>query len=147
MKFVSACNFEILEAVAHIMENSLTKKQYMNTRLENKRRNSDIYPMYDTILEGKKECYPDEIFVTEDACVVPLQSLVNHTSSRIFKVVNEIEKKEITEGEYEVIYKYGIDGTNVTRYKQRFKDVQREEVDETSVTTRNTQTHHKLNSF
>lgn len=38
------------EAVAFIMDNNLTKKQYTNIRIGSKARNSNIYPSYDKVL-------------------------------------------------------------------------------------------------
>lgn len=119
------------EAVAFLIENDLTKRKYTNTRLGAKLRKANIYPKYDVLLQGKKECYPDGIVVSETGCYVPLQNLLNHTSGRILKVVSEILAIEIEAGEYELISKWGIDGSSdQSKYRQKFTDTDRRDVEE-----------------
>lgn len=43
------------EALAFLIENKLTKQQYLNIRLGAKKKNCDIYPPYASILEAKKK--------------------------------------------------------------------------------------------
>jgi hypothetical protein len=42
------------ESLAFLIENKLTKQQYLNTRLGAKKKNCDIYSPYASILEAKK---------------------------------------------------------------------------------------------
>lgn len=120
------------EAVAHLLQNNLTKQQYVNIRLQNKERKADIYPTYNDVLIAKKECYPQGIITTEKGSKVPLQQLLDHTASRVLKIVTEIFKKYIEEGEYTLVYKWGMDGTSdQARYKQRFLETDLEDLAET----------------
>jgi len=63
------------EALAFMIDNKLTKQQYINIRLGSKKRNCDIYPSYENIILEKKNCYPRNIDITESYCKIPLQSL------------------------------------------------------------------------
>lgn len=49
--------YTIDEALAFLIENKLTKQQYVNIRINSKNRNCDIYPPYDDIIDGEKKCY------------------------------------------------------------------------------------------
>lgn len=56
------------EALAFLIENKLSKQQYINIRLGSKKRNCDIYPPYDKIMAAKKRCYPDNLIISESGC-------------------------------------------------------------------------------
>lgn len=60
----------------------------MVTRLGAKAREANIYPSYEKILLAKNNCYPklESIEVSETAAQVKLQSLLDHTTIRIFDV-------------------------------------------------------------
>jgi len=106
------------EALAFFVQNKLTKQQYINIRLSAKERNADIYPSYDIIIEAKKKCYPDNCIISETCCEIKLQDLLNHTSKRIFKIQN-ININESHFERFEIIYKWGCDGSNEqSMYKQ-----------------------------
>lgn len=49
------------EALMFLLENGLTKKQYLNMRQLNIKHNSGIYPTYDKVYKSKLKCRPDEI--------------------------------------------------------------------------------------
>ncbi|CAH0563057.1 unnamed protein product [Brassicogethes aeneus] len=107
------------EALAHMLDNDLTKQQYLNVRLTTKQRNADIFPPYDQVLEAKKRCYPESIEITETSCRVPLQSLLTHTINRILDIYSI--GKIVGSKNYEMIYKWGCDGSSGhARYKQRY---------------------------
>lgn len=99
----------------------------MNSRLENKKRNCDIYPTYNAILEAKKNCRPSGITVTELSAEVPLRNLLDHTVKRIIllqtDVINNIiEKTNNDIIQTEIIFSYGFDGSSgQSIYKQRFE--------------------------
>lgn len=103
------------------MDNNLSKNQYINTRVGAKKRNADIYPVYEEIKSAKKACYPGDIKVTETRSEVPLQSLLNHTSERVFSILHA-SNVEFQSGTYKMIHKWGMDGTSdQSRYKQAFR--------------------------
>ncbi|XP_025422389.1 uncharacterized protein LOC112692072 [Sipha flava] len=95
-----------------MVQNTLTKQQYINIRLESKRRNCDIYPPYEYIVNAKKECYPDNLHVSETNCFIPIQDLFNHTTHRIFKISGVPKVIEMQMKKFEIIYKWGCDGSN-----------------------------------
>ncbi|EFN70735.1 hypothetical protein EAG_07643, partial [Camponotus floridanus] len=73
------------EALALIEDVKLSKYQYEVVRMQAKKRNVDIYPAYNKILEAKKECYPSQILTSEVEAHINLQSLIDHTILRRFK--------------------------------------------------------------
>lgn len=50
--------FSSQEALAFILDNKLTKQQYINKRCEAIKLNANIYPAYEHIKKAKQECYP-----------------------------------------------------------------------------------------
>jgi len=49
--------FSPKEASVFILDNKLTKQQYINIRCYTIKRNANIYPAYEHIKKTKKECY------------------------------------------------------------------------------------------
>lgn len=92
------------EALAFILDNNLTKQQYINIRKSAKLRNANIYPSYENILDSKKKCYPNNINITETFCEIPIQNLLDHTCTRIFQIENVLP---LEQGmfDFELIYK------------------------------------------
>lgn len=109
------------EALGFILDNKLNKQQYINIRCEAKKRNADIYPAYEYIIEAKKKCYPENCRISDVSCSVPLQDLLNHTTNRIISVTEITDIEDCNE--FEMIYKWGCDGSSSnSQYKQSFKD-------------------------
>jgi hypothetical protein len=99
----------------------LTKEQYINIRRGSKLRNCDIYPSYDNILLAKEKCYPDNLHITESACKIPIQNLLDHTINRIFKT-NSIATIEPSMSNFEILCKWGCDGSSgQAQYKMKFQ--------------------------
>ncbi|XP_050525962.1 uncharacterized protein LOC126896864 [Daktulosphaira vitifoliae] len=127
MAIKDSCNKEPIsytadEALAFIVDNQLTKQQYMNIRLGAKKRNCDIYPSYEKIFSAKQKCYPDNVKISESGCIIPLQNLLDHTTKRIFQIpaINEVK---IGKKLLEMFYKWGCDGSSgQAQYKQKFND-------------------------
>lgn len=66
------------EALALIISNKLTKRQYMAIRLGAKIKNVNLYPPYGNILEAKKRCYPENaeaLIFNELSAAINLQDL------------------------------------------------------------------------
>lgn len=113
------------EALAFFVDAKLTRHQYILIRNEAKRRNADIYPCYDKIIEAKKRCYPENIEYSNTEATVDLQSLLDHTVTRL--VYSEIDKikKEFTTSKLQLkfFFKWGCDGaSSQSNYKQKFDD-------------------------
>lgn len=120
-KQVSVRKHSPQEALAIFVEGDFTRRQWEILHGANK----NIYPCYSLLQKAKKECYPEEIIVTETHIGVQLQSLLDHTSSRLYKYLAEvIETCTKSEREnLELILKWGCDGSQQSQYKQKFQDV------------------------
>ncbi|CAH1099104.1 unnamed protein product [Psylliodes chrysocephalus] len=110
------------EALAIFVEGDFTRRQ--REILHN--ANKSIYSCYSLINNAKKECYPKEqsIRVTETWAEIILQDLLNHTSLRLCKYLEEIietcteEEKKIME----LLTKWGCDGSQQSQFKQNFEN-------------------------
>ena len=80
------------DALAHILENNLTKSSYINMRLISKNNYADIWPTYNNICEEKKICRPENIQYTETSVVVSILDRLRHNDTRFLKLYdNEIK--------------------------------------------------------
>ncbi|XP_046808102.1 uncharacterized protein LOC124420131 [Lucilia cuprina] len=118
------------EALLFLIENNLTKQQYINIRELNKSHNCDIFPSYPKIQEYKLQCRPEGLSVTDSLAEIPLQNLVNHTAKRILSYQEEVlllipELNEVT-----LVLSYGFDGsTGQSSFKQMFNSDSPESLD------------------
>lgn len=109
------------EALAYFINNNFSKRQYVNTRLENKKRQSDIYSSYNILLKAKEACYPSK----ENTEVTELSAEVDHTINRLVSVQIEVLQsvKEPTPESLNIVFKWGCDGSSAhIQYKQAFQD-------------------------
>ncbi|EFN80814.1 hypothetical protein EAI_17373, partial [Harpegnathos saltator] len=89
-------------------------------RLQAKERGVDLYPNYHRILEAKKRCYPDNISIS-DQSEVSLQSLLDHTATRLIEVCKPVlcNVNPFLLENVELIVKWGFDGSSEhSQYKQ-----------------------------
>jgi len=93
------------------LENDLTKHHYQNIRISARKRNSNIYPPYNNIINAKKLYYPDDLYISESACKVSIQNLLNHTASCIIQLLN-FRKIELTTTHFKMLCKWGYDGSS-----------------------------------
>lgn len=115
------------EALSLIVEAKLTKHQYLLIRgMINKKTSCEIFPSYKKILTSKTKCYPKNEQVTETSAEIELQSLLDHTVTRIVdsdqttiaELIGENRTSNIA-----LIGKWGFDGsTGHSEYKQSFSD-------------------------
>ncbi|CAB3258767.1 unnamed protein product [Arctia plantaginis] len=110
------------EALKMFVEADLTRRQYEIIRATNKRH----FPCYDLLLKAKQEYYPPKsaLRVTAICAEMDLQSLIDHTVTRLSKFLEEVlitlnsnERQSLT-----IILKWGCDGSQQTRYKQKFTE-------------------------
>lgn len=66
----------------------LTKRQYEVVRLTNKQ----FYPCYSVLQRYKKICYPssESLTITESLAEIQLQSLLDHTASRLMEYLADV---------------------------------------------------------
>lgn len=110
------------EALAFLLENDLSKRQYINMRLLNKERNCNIYPSYEEVIKCKLLCRPKEISVSESLAEVSLQNLLDHTAQRILLFQKDVLHVMADISNVVLIASYGFDGTTgQSMFKQRFE--------------------------
>lgn len=74
-------------------------------------------------MEAKKQCYPSGECITESSAEIELQSLLDHTTSRILESQKEILSNIDMSKDFVLIEKWGFDGsTGHSEYKQTFSD-------------------------
>lgn len=78
------------EALAYLLDNNLSKQQYLNMRSECKSRNADIWPRYDLVLAAKAKCHPSGLIITDVRAKVPLQNLIEHKVRRLIELQTEV---------------------------------------------------------
>lgn len=100
------------QALAMFMDLNLTAKKYSNMKTHHKIiTGTDMYPSYATILQAKKDCYPEHIDISESGASVNIISLLVHTTKRILSLLDKravegFEKKLLLVG------KWGMDGAS-----------------------------------
>ena len=108
------------KALALMIRLNLSRSGYQYLREEAIDSGANLYPSYKLIQEAKERCYPQPRSINEQGASVPMQSLLNHTASRITNLVEKylIENKI---GEVVLVGKYGFDGSSgQSIYKQTF---------------------------
>lgn len=114
------CQYSDDQALSLFIEGKFTKFQYNLMRSQAKELGSNLYPSYDRVLEAKRQCYPNGIKITDSSAEVFVQSLLNHTASRLLKtcetVLNQLDSSTRA---FELIVKWGFDGSSGhSQYKQ-----------------------------
>lgn len=112
-----------IEAVSLLIELNLGKHQYQTIQSLAKKRNANIFPPYNKLIEEKKNCYPDpaSIEVNERGASIKLQALLDHTSKRLLQSLSEESISKLP-SDILLLSKYGCDGASgQSRYKQSFK--------------------------
>jgi hypothetical protein len=113
------------EAVAFIIQNELSRRQYENTRANAIKRNYYLYPSYHIVSEAKKRCYPEGIFISKTCAEIKLQNLLNHAASWLILTQSDVLKSLPYDAVKELyLYcKWGCDGTSgQSTYKQKLCD-------------------------
>lgn len=114
-------------ALALVLTKHVTRDLYQTLRnLAIQSGLKNYYPPYDAILEEKKKCRPIEgPNVTEVQATISLQSLLNHTASRIVDLQDEVliayaKEEELDEIKLTLRLSWGFDGsTGQSIYKQK----------------------------
>ena len=110
--------YTVEEALCYLVSNNLTTAQYKSIRQGAIDHNHKLYPSYYSVLKAKKDSYPSNLFVSETICEVPLQSLLDHTCSRILQYVKPTIAND---SKLELICKWGFDGSSgYSIFKQKW---------------------------
>ena len=108
---------QLVKALAFMLNNNFTRAQYESVQSQSKVEGADIWPSYLKVQRTKAECRPKEIAVDEKCAKVPLQHLLDHTTSRVFAhTAVEAQMLQIAEengGNLKAtfFFKYGFDGS------------------------------------
>lgn len=105
-----------------MVDANLFTHQYYIIREQVKRINKKIYPPYYRVQAAKQLCYPNGINVTETSAEITLQSLMDHTVIRLCKVQEEVLKTMSDLKSLYIIIKWGCDGAEQNKYKQKFSE-------------------------
>ena len=108
------------EALALKMQTDLSDIQYQMLRNSALSHNVNIYPSLNKLGEEMLKCYPEGVQFTEMSAKCSLQSMLNHTVTRITNMIDlsEIHKVEMNG----ILYvKIGFDGaSSQSIYKRKF---------------------------
>ena len=108
------------DALALIIDADLSRRGYQVLRKQAMKRNSNLYPSYKLIQKAKQECYPTKTTVSERKAETDLQSMMDITTERIFKVLNG-DLPVSAQIKYTLISKWGFDGSgSQSAYNQTF---------------------------
>lgn len=111
------------QALAMIVDENLSTEQYRGIRLHTIPYSPKLYPCYDLVKQSKLLCYPSLVTVTETYAEINLQSLIDHTVKRLIDAQYEVFKSfSAIQDELSIIIKWGCDGAEQNRYKQKFSD-------------------------
>ena len=109
------------EALSLLVNDNLTKKQYISIYRGAKDYNINLYPSYNQLLTAKDAAYPSEISIGEKVCQISLQSLLNHTCLRLLQVIQLANTNSVTD--CLLLCKYGFDGSSGhSSYKQSWSE-------------------------
>lgn len=111
-----------LQALAMFIEAGLSRYQYEVVRQSKK----GLYPCYSVLQRAKKQCYPpkESYRVTATCAEICLQDLLHTTGTRLLTYLSEV-LETLTDEEcinITMISKWGCDGSQQTRYKQKLDD-------------------------
>ncbi|GBL74875.1 hypothetical protein AVEN_243718-1 [Araneus ventricosus] len=94
------------ESLVLMVDNGLSTRQYQRILEHAENRNCKLYPSYHKVKEGKQVYCPHSISMIETSAEITLQTLVDHTVSRICHIEFVTEKLRLSRNNaFEVIMK------------------------------------------
>ena len=116
------------DALALKVQCQLSDVQYQLIRNASLRQNADIFPPLTSIMSAKSSCYPPDQDIQETSARVPLQSMLDHTLSRILEI-SLGNLSEVNTNCNGILYvKGGMDGaSSQSIYHQRFEETNLED--------------------
>lgn len=101
------------KTLAMYVDSRLSKSKFQNLNIHVERIcGSKVFSSYDTLSEAKKQCYPDNIDVSESGAEVHFTSLLIHTVKRILIQLDPILLQEVKNEKIILIGKWGMDGAS-----------------------------------
>ncbi|KAE8740865.1 hypothetical protein FOCC_FOCC013611 [Frankliniella occidentalis] len=99
------------QALSLLVEMGCSKNDYQTLRNTAVGNSSLLIPPYSTVAAAKLKCYPKNMVFSNQVAEVPLQSLLDHTASRLMEVIEPNVLESLEEGTDIVLFlKYGMDG-------------------------------------
>ncbi|KAJ8890307.1 hypothetical protein PR048_009815 [Dryococelus australis] len=109
------------EALAVIVDTNLSPNDYKCIRQWVKDINCKCFQPYYKVKESKLLCYTPGIVITENSAEIALQSLIDHTVTRLCHVQHVLETQHLLETKpLNIIIKWGCEGAVQSKYKQNF---------------------------
>ena len=78
----SASELSAEEGLATLLRLDLSRAQYQSIKNISDAQDAHFLPNYDDVVEEKKKCLPENIEITEDSAIVPLEDMMIHTFDR-----------------------------------------------------------------
>ncbi|GBM41161.1 hypothetical protein AVEN_98704-1 [Araneus ventricosus] len=104
--FGKCCDKLEEQALVLMVDNGLSTRQYQRILEHAENLDCKLYPSYHKVKEAKQLCCPHSISVTETLAEITLQTLVDHTVSRICHIEFVTQKLRLsTNNAFEVIMK------------------------------------------
>ncbi|GBM56506.1 hypothetical protein AVEN_110525-1 [Araneus ventricosus] len=105
-EFGKCCDKLEEQALVLKVDNGLSTRQYQRILEHDENLNCKLYNSYHKVKEAKQVCCPHNISMTETSAEITLQTLVDHTVSRICYIESVTEKLRLsTNNAFEVIMK------------------------------------------
>ncbi|GBN12149.1 hypothetical protein AVEN_238459-1 [Araneus ventricosus] len=122
-EFGKCCDKLEEQALVLMVDNGLSNRQYQRILEHAENLNCKLYLSYHKVKEAKQIFCPHSISMTETSAEIILQTLVDHTVSRICHIEFVTEKLRLsTKIAFEIIMKWGCDVSEQNRYKQKFSE-------------------------
>lgn len=99
-------------ALALLLDAELTKYQYETIKYVLHKEGYNILPPYAKVLDEKKKCYPSEVKISEKEASVNLQSLMDHTTKRLFESFSHENINNMVNLNCTLMSKWGCDGSS-----------------------------------
>ena len=101
------------DALALKIQCDLSDDQYQLLRNASLKQNANIFRTLHSIFAVKSACYPEVTEITETSAKCSLQSMVDHTLSRIIEQSDDDKLKDVESGGSGILFlKTGMDGAS-----------------------------------
>lgn len=117
------------EALALFLDNKSTKNSYMWERKFFRSLGHESLPPYYAVQKAKHACRPlkELLTITESGVDAPVQAILDLTGQRLCIAQSPKLAEPIAQGvrDFILLYKWGLDGSNASEYKQKLGTTQR----------------------
>ncbi|KAJ8666627.1 hypothetical protein QAD02_008289 [Eretmocerus hayati] len=113
-------------ALANFVDCNFTRVRYENNRAyEREVLGENMSPSYKRIQAAKERCYPEDIEGSESQAKISIQSLLNHSFSRLLMTFPDELIAALKNKILKLLIKWGMDGLSaLSAFKQRWKEIE-----------------------